>query len=196
MAPGITRTQRVLIRGSLRCLVFFGGLVLVLSIAEWPAGNSLNWTASVVERPTLTTSGDARVYQTAVQVDLLDPSNSLWVSTRIPTVVVCVAMMLTGILLVRLFHETAAGRPFFDGSVRRLRAVSAVVAVAAIVEPITRAWADNRVLDAVTTHPALEPTGPHWRTMATWLVVALVMLVVTEAFRIGTRLRDDADGLV
>ncbi len=193
MPVGITRTQRVLLRGSLRCLIFFGALILLLRLGN-SFGGVLSWTARVDQTRVPARTDDVFVYQDAVQVDMTDPSTPLWISTLVPTVILCTAMILVGFLLLRIFHETDAGRPFFDASARRLRAVSLVVGVAAILIPLTRAWADDMVLEAAI--PRLEPTGPNVVQMATWLVVALVVRVIAEAFRIGTRLRDDTEGLV
>jgi hypothetical protein len=198
VAVGITRTQRVLLRGSLRCMVLFGPLVLVLQVAQFLESSPVSWTARVEGWSTrgqhLGTDDSIHVHQSALRIDLAHASTSVALSTLIPGVILALAVSLVGFLLLRIFHETDAGRPFFDTSASRLRAVSAVVAVAAILVPVTHAEADRRVLAAAL--PRLESAGLNWVQLATWLVVALVIRVVAEAFRIGTQLRDDTMGLV
>lgn len=198
MAIGITRTQRVLLRGSLRCMTVFGPLVLVVQIASFLDSHDVSWTARVDESSTrgqhFGPGNHIHVYQSALRIDLQDASTAVALSTLLPTVILALAVSLVGFLLLRIFHETDAGRPFFDTSASRLRAVSLVVGVAAILVPITDAEADRRVLSAAL--PNVESAGVNWVQLATWLVVALVVRVIAEAFRVGTQLRDDTEGLV
>ncbi len=195
MAMGITRTQRILLRGSLRCMAVFGPLVAAFQIANAVGGEVLSRTIGVSGgRPVPGTRRGAYVYQSAVRVDLLNANASVWLQCLLPTVLLALAVTVTGFLLLRILYETDAGQPFFDSSARRLRTISAVIAVAAIAVPIASAIADDAVL--ATARPRLQSDGPDFSVIATWLVVALVVRVVAEAFRIGTQLRDETEGLV
>jgi hypothetical protein len=195
MAVGITRTQRVLLRGALRCMVTFGLLVVSLQIANAVGNGVLSRSIDVADgdRVGLRQRG-VHVYESAVRVDLERASTQLWVESLLPTVLLALAVAVIGFMLLRVFHETDAGQPFFDSSARRLRVVSAVIAVAAIVVPLSSAVADDEVL--AVAQPRLETNGPDFAAVALWLVIALVVRVIAEAFRIGTQLRDDTEGLV
>jgi hypothetical protein len=195
MAVGITRTQRVLLRGALRCMVIFGLLVVFLQIANAVGDGVLSRSIDVADgdRAGLPQRG-VYVYESAVRVDLERASTQLWVESLLPTVLLALAVAVIGFMLLRVFHETDAGQPFFDSSARRLRVVSAVIAVAAIVVPLSSAFADDEVL--AVAQPRLETNGPDFAAVALWLVIALVVRVIAEAFRIGTQLRDATEGLV
>lgn len=196
MAIGLTRTQRVLLRGSLRCMVMFGLLVVAFQLATFIGGRDVSRTTRVDggQGRHLGTDHSIHVYESALRIDLEHASTSLALVTILPTVILALAVALVGFLLLRVFHETDAGRPFFDSSATRLRAISWVVAVTAILVPIASAQADREVLAAAL--PKVDAAGVNGLQMVTWLVVALVVRVIAEAFRIGTRLRDDTEGLV
>ncbi|MCW2773684.1 MAG: hypothetical protein JWN91_2010 [Nocardioides sp.] len=195
MAVGITRTQRVLLRGALRCMVIFGLLVVFLQVANAVGDGVLSRSIDVADgdRVGLRQRG-VHVYESAIRVDLERASTQLWLESLLPTVLLALAVAVIGFMLLRVFHETDAGQPFFDSSARRLRVVSAVIAVAAIVVPLSSAFADEAVL--AVAQPRLETNGPDFAAVALWLVIALVVRVIAEAFRIGTQLRDDTEGLV
>ena len=198
MSSGITRAQRILLRGSLRCMVVFAPLYLALRVQSCLTGDVLGRTVAVDD---LTARGrlpgaDQRVhvYESAVRIDLEHADPSLWVSVLVPTSILAVAIALVGFLMLRIFHETDAGRPFFDTSARRLRTVSVVIAVAAVLVPITSRSADTSVLEAAL--PRLDPAPFDVAPMMVWLMVALVVRIMAEAFRLGAQLRDDTEGLV
>jgi hypothetical protein len=195
MAVGITRTQRVLLRGSLRCMVTFGLLVVFLQVANAVGDGVLSRTVGVADGDRVgARERGVHVYDSALRVDLEHASTRLWAESLLPTVLLALAVAVIAFLLLRVFHETDAGQPFFTSSARRLRMVSAVIAVAAIVVPLSSAIADDQVL--ALAQPRLETDGPDFAAIALWLVIALVVRVIAEAFRIGTQLRDDTEGLV
>jgi hypothetical protein len=125
-------------------------------------------------------------------------STGLWLLSLLPALVLALAVSGVALLLLRLMHETYAGRPFSEHGVRRLRLVAAVVGAAAIVVPL---------LDSVSAHAIVARVLPDrvpgivdgWDILGAtipWLVVALLVLAVAEAFDIGVGLADDVAGLV
>ncbi|MDX6373591.1 MAG: hypothetical protein QOD98_2579 [Nocardioidaceae bacterium] len=125
-------------------------------------------------------------------------STGLWLLSLLPALVLALAVSSVALLLLRLMHETYAGRPFSDHGVRRLRLVAAVVGAAAVVLPL---------LDSVSSHAIVARVLPDrapgivdgWDILGAtipWLVVALLVLAVAEAFDIGVGLADDVAGLV
>lgn len=201
MADGISRTQLVLLRGSLRCMVVFGFAYAVLSCVEIFGNGTLRWEAHLSE----STSFDAGLALTegvdAVwegQILLFVGDTPLWLDTlaATPSTIAGLAVALVGLLLLRIMHETHAGQPFFDTSHRRLRLVSRVIAIAAVLTSLTHSTANQEVVDAALSSGSGAPADLRIWTTLTWLLVALVVRVIAEAFRIGTELRRDTDGLV
>ena len=195
---GISRTQVFFLRGSLRSMVTFGWLWFLVPLLTWRNGDALSWDGetdhSRVAPGLRTVRGAAAYWEGQVHVEIYHPSAGLRLLSWLPEAIVAVAVIVTGFLLLRLLYETQAGRPFFASSASRLRAISLVVGVAAVAVPISWSVANRAILEAA----ARGQTGGHvhFAQMATWLVVALVVRVVAEAFRIGTRLQEDVEGLV
>lgn len=198
-ASGLSKTQLFLLRGSLRSMVVFGGLWFLVPLLSWRNGDGVDWTGeSDVSKvaPGLHLARGAHAYwEGAVHVTIADPSTGLRLIAWLPSAIVAVAVIVTGFLLLRIMYETQEGRPFFESSARRLRLVSLTIGVAAVAAPLAWNAANRHVLEAATTRPQVE-SHVHVAAMATWLVVALVVRVVAEAFRIGTRLQEDVEGLV
>jgi hypothetical protein len=200
MATGISRTQLVLLRGSLRLLVLCGPLYVVVAVLNaWDSG-SLTWDAELNRSRQLgglvPLAPDASaIWEGQVQLVLDDPSAWLWLLALAPTVIVALSLSVVGFQLLGILHETYAGQPFLDSSARRLRMVSRVIAVAAVTAPIL--WSVANVEIAEEAVPSLDVPGHvDLSQMMTWLLVALVVRVIAEAFRIGTELRRDTEGLV
>ena len=125
-------------------------------------------------------------------------SVGMWVLSLLPGLVLALAVSTVALLLLRLMHETYAGRPFSDHGVRRLRLVAAVVGIAAVTVPLLNAVSFHATVARVL--PARELSFfEGWDVFGAtipWLVVALLVLAVAEAFSIGAGLADDVDGLV
>jgi len=195
---GISRTHMFLLRGSLRCMVAFGWLWFLVPLLTWRNGDAVSWDGqtdhSQVAPGLHTVRGAAAYWEGQVHVEVNQPSVGLRLLSWLPEALMAVAVIVTGFLLLRLLYETQAGRPFFASSASRLRAISLVIGVAAVAVPITWSTANRAILETAL-RGQVEP-HVHVAQMATWLLVALVVRVVAEAFRIGTRLQDDVEGLV
>ena len=82
---------------------------------------------------------------------------------------------------------------------RRLRLVAAVVGSAAVIVPLLNAVVLPRDRGARAARPGRRASSSGWDVFGAtipWLVVALLVLAVAEAFDIGAGLADDVDGLV
>ena len=110
--------------------------------------------------------------------------------------IIGLSVSVVGFLLLGILHETYAGQPFFDSSARRLRLVSRVIAVAAVTAPIAVVDRERRGRRGRRCRRSTCPGDVDLSQMLTWLLVALVVRVIAEAFRIGTELRRDTEGLV
>ena len=125
-------------------------------------------------------------------------SLGLWLVTLLPTFLLLVAVSAVALMLLRTLRETYAGQPFSARAVRRLRLVAAVIAAAAVVVPLLQSVSIHAITHRVVPEQA---TGlwSRWDVLGEtvpWLVGALLVLCVSEAFGVGTRLTHDVDGLV
>ncbi len=122
----------------------------------------------------------------------------LWTVSLLPGLLLALAISTVALLLLRMLSETYAGRPFSESGARRLRRVAAVVAGAAFLVPMLQAVSAHAITTQVL--PAEAPwLLERWEVLSgtlPWLVVALLVLAVAEAFGIGAHLADDVDGLV
>jgi hypothetical protein len=199
MAQGISKTQLVLLRGSLRSLVLFGPLYVLVRVLTMRDNGSLTWWTWLGGSRydgRLPIAEGAHVEDAGiVPIRLEDPGTEVWIATLAPTVIIGLAVSVVGFVLLGILHETYAGQPFFDSSSRRLRLVSRVIAVVAVTVPVARSIANVEVADQAV--PSLDVPGDiDVSTMLLWLLVALVVRVIAEAFRIGTELRRETEGLV
>jgi hypothetical protein len=199
MAKGISKTQLVVLRGSLRSLVLFGPLYVLVRVLTMRDNGSLTWWTwlggSRYDGRLPVADGAHVVDAGIVPIRLEDPGTDVWMATLAPTVIIGLAVSVVGFQLLGILHETYAGQPFFDSSSRRLRLVSRVIAIVAVTVPVARSIANVEVAEQAV--PSLDVPGDiDVSTMLLWLLVALVVRVIAEAFRIGTELRRDTEGLV
>jgi hypothetical protein len=122
----------------------------------------------------------------------------LWALSLLPALLLSVAISVVAWLLLRTMRETYAGEPFSTTGVRRLRRVASVVGIAAVVVPALQAVAEHSIAAHV-----LPEEGPgligRWDVLGEtipWLVAALLLFAIAEAFSVGQRLADDVEGLV
>ena len=194
-----------LLRGFLRLLVLVTPLFLFFSVltADQRRVTWVDTRTSFVAEPSLSTLGTPRPgtqiegeAQLRYVVD--HASVGLWLVTLLPAFVLAVAVSAVALLLLRTMRETYAGRPFSEHGVRRLRLVAAVVGSAAIVVPLLNSVSAHAIVARVLPEqaPGIYDGWDILGATIPWLVVALIVLAVAEAFDIGAGLADDVDGLV
>lgn len=122
----------------------------------------------------------------------------LWCLSLLPGLLLAVAVSVVAVLLLRTMRETYAGQPFSMTGVRRLRRVAGVVAVAGLLVPCLQAVAEHSIAAHVLPQqaPGLVDRWDITDSTVPWLVAALLLLTIAEAFSIGRRLADDVEGLV
>ncbi|MCI2237780.1 DUF2975 domain-containing protein [Paenibacillus sp. TRM 82003] len=163
--------------------------------------------------PTSSTSGEQvpeHVQLTAI--DLLTPDVaqgypaelSAWDSTRTEQFLSRGHFALAGIglgaaaLLLRpVLTSIAAARPFGAGNARRLAQLALLTVLIAHLAPLLPALAADQVLERLGLDGADSPLSvAAWLHLGAWDLIAVVVLVLAEAFRQGERLHRDLDGLV
>jgi hypothetical protein len=194
-----------LLRGFLRLLVLATPLFVLFAVLG-SDDRRVTWvdtrTAFGAE-PSLSTLGAPRTgtqVQGEAQVRYVvdQASVGLWLINLLPAFVLAVAISAVAFLLLRTMRETYAGRPFSGNGVRRLRLVAAVVGTSAIVVPLLSSVSSHAIVARVLPEQA-PGIYDRWDILGAtipWLVVALIVLAVAEAFDIGAGLADDVDGLV
>lgn len=194
-----------LLRGFLRLLVLVTPLFIL-----FVALDADHRRVSMLDPRTDVASGDLPPYlgaprpgtdadvETRIRFVVEHASVGIWVLSLLAGLVLALAVSTVALLLLRLMDETYAGRPFSEHGVRRLRLVAAVVGVAAVLVPLLNAFTFHTVVARVLPEraPGFFEGWDVFGATIPWLVVALIILAVAEAFDVGAGLAKDVDGLV
>jgi hypothetical protein len=194
-----------LLRGFLRLLVLATPLFVFFTILD-SDNRRVTWVdthTTFSAEPSLSALGTPRSgtqIQGEAQVRYVVDHSSvgLWLVTLLPAFLLVVAVSTVALLLLRTMRETYAGRPFSEHGVRRLRLVAAVVGTSAVMIPLLSSVSSHAIVARVLPDQA-RGIFAGWDIVGDtipWLVVALIVLAMAEAFGVGVRLANDVDGLV
>ena len=127
-------------------------------------------------------------------VDLVDPSAGQRLLDLVPGVLGAVLVVLACGCIVLLLRTVAAGDPFAPVNVVRLRVVAAVLVLGVPVVDVLESVVGTVLLDGLDFGSLALP----FRLDIPWvpMLAGLVVAMLAEAFKTGSRLRDDVDGLV
>lgn len=167
---------------------------LVSPVVAWAEGEAIPLElTSRVSVPELDAAG-LRHGLATYDVLLDDPTPGQRLLALAPGILHLVIVVAVCWLVWGLLRSVGAGDPFQPRNVTRLRLVAALLvlgtAVAFFLEMSTRG-ALTATLGTVDLEPAVF-LGLPWMPMVAGMVVALL----AEAFRTGSRLRDDVEGLI
>lgn len=180
----------------LMVLVALGAAVtwLVRPLVEWAGGDALAVPFfSKVDVPGLAGTGlshrDAH-YDLLVQ----DPTTRQRLLDLLPGLGYLAIVLVAGYLLLRIMGDIGRGDPFQPHNVRRLRGLAALLALG---WPIVF-FAELTCRFTILTELDLGDLGPRavFDLPVVPVVVGTAIALVAEAFKAGSRLRDDVDGLV
>ena len=183
-------------------LVFLLGAVALGSIlygvvepvADWVTGAPLTPLAdTAVTVPPLDVAGIG-YGQASYPVDAVDPSAGQRLLALAPGVLMAVLAVLSCWCVVLLLRTVASGDPFDPVNVTRLRIIAGALVLGVPVASVLQVVSDATVLgslDVAGLDTAFTLEIP-WVPMLAGLVVAML----AEAFKAGSRLRADVDGLV
>ena len=172
-------------------------ILVLLPLLQWLGGSDFHWTLTDVGTPssptglspaddvTLTGGG-------SVDVHIVQAGATVWLVSLLPALLVSVAVVLVCWQLFRLVLQIERRRPFVDASISALRLIAVTVAVASVGYGLARAFADSVMAARAFT----EDVGTSFTLPFIWLLAALLILVVAEAFAQGARLQEDVEGLV
>ena len=173
-------------------LTSFAGVVV--PIQRWGAGDGIPLPflsdVTVPELDAVGTSYGAAAYD----VTLADPTVAQRLLDLAPGLLT-VALLATGsLLIVAVMRTIAAGDPFVARNVRRLRQLAAVLLVGPFFTFFLSMSAHGALLGDVDLGGL--PLSAHLDIPWAWFIAGLVVALLAEAFKTGSRLRDDVDGLV
>jgi hypothetical protein len=167
---------------------------VVEPIADWVSDAPLTpEVTSAVTVPPLDATGVAHGPGTYA-LELADPGAGQRLLELLPGLLAALLVVLACWCVVLLLRTVAAGDPFHPLNVTRLRVVAASLALGWPVVLVLQ-FAVNAVLLGSADLGGLELDS----TIALpWvpLVAGMVVAMLAEAFKAGSRLRDDVDGLV
>lgn len=133
----------------------------------------------------------------SVELTASDSTVSEQLLARGDTAVLGLAIGIGALLLRPVLNSLASGRPFVGGNARRIAGLAVLVAVTAQLSPLLPQVASLLVLDRLNL---TGPSGPFvlglHLSFGPALLVALVLLILAEAFRQGERIHRDVEGLV
>ena len=131
----------------------------------------------------------------AYAVDLVDPSAGQRLLDLVPGVLGAVLVVLACWCIVLLLRTVAAGDPFDPVNVIRLRVVAAALVLGVPVVYVLQVVRRRRWCSRPSTSAAWSRRS---RLDIPWvpMLAGLVVAMLAEAFKAGSRLRDDVDGLV
>jgi hypothetical protein len=109
--------------------------------------------------------------------------------------VVAVCVGLGAVLLRRLLLSIAEGRPFEPGNAARIAGIAGLVVIGSLSSDLLPRLGTNLVLERIGRAGAESPIVASPRFSLVPLLVAPLLLALAEAFRHGTQLAQDVDGL-
>jgi hypothetical protein len=125
-------------------------------------------------------------------VELADPSATERLAAALPSVATAAAVVVIALLLARFAGDLRRGEPFTRRNVWRFRAIAIILVVGSVGVSLAEMFRES----IVSHRLAEDPTVFTMTLPLPWIGAALVVGAVAEAFGVGTRLRDDTEGLV
>jgi hypothetical protein len=119
-----------------------------------------------------------------------------WLAARGGLAVAGACTGLGALLLRRLLLSIGAGRPFQPGNAARVAAVAGLLAAATIAAGVLPYVAARLVLGRLGLGGPGSPVAAHLAVPGAPLLLAVFLMAVAEAFRRGSDLAEDAEGLI
>lgn len=167
---------------------------VVLPLLRWGAGDGIPLPfLSTVTVPELDAAGTS--YGVAsYDVTLADPSPAQRVLDLLPGLLTFGLIAAGCWLIIAVMATIASGDPFVAANVRRLRLLAALL----LIGPMVVLFVDLPVHGALLGSMDLGGLDPAVSLELAWpsFIAGMVVALLAEAFKAGSRLRDDVEGLV
>ena len=170
-----------------------GFLVPLLSVGGLLDVASSRAIAATGQQTTLTESGGLKLATDSTTLTVADPSLGQRVLLELPTVVTAVLVLVGIYWLFQVARTLSAGEPFVPRNPLRLFGIAGLLAVGTMLDGLLTAITTDRLVSGTPLEERV-PFSVHFSL--TPVLVAFLLAALAEAFRIGVRLRDDAEGLV
>lgn len=179
------------------------GLIAFATLAVQVLAPLLGWARGAglpldyvgpVQVPALDTAGVAHGDLGSVGATLGDPSAGQRLLDLAPGLVLTLVVSVACWIVLGVLRDVASGDTFRPRNVTRLRLLAALVAIGLPVAWFARASADLALLSSLDLGDGFSGVvlDLPWAPVVAGMVIALV----AEAFRAGSRLREDVEGLV
>lgn len=171
-----------------------------LPLLGWAKGEPLGWSGQVGHEQDLPASlaaagpGAELTWDGTANLTLAEPDAVDRLVALLPGAAGSLLVAAGALLLLGFVRRVQDGAPFAPGSVRVLRTLAGLVVAGAILVPLLDMVADNRLVGAALTEGAEPPVSATFGFG--WFLLAVLLLVLAEAFDRGVRLADDVEGLV
>lgn len=183
-----------------RVVLLIAALFLVVGcfIQLWPTG-PLHFTSSVAEdgptyaAPDITAGASAR-FSSEIEWTVSDPTLGQRALAGLPAALLLIAGLIAVWCLWRLIDAVMAGEPFTRRSVRHARVLALSVAFAAACWPFLGPLVNFMLITQVQSLPSVLLTVRMQDFLP--IVVAALLVVLTEVYARGLALREDVEGLV
>lgn len=172
-------------------------VAVVWPLIDWWRGVPLSWLVATVDAGPAVAANPGAVahWNDGVQVTLDHASATARITAVLPGLLTTAAVLLVALQLLPLLRAIQTGEPFVAASVRRLRVIALVLAIAPVLTLVATAMAGAVIrAEAIPSASfALEfsPSG-----IIVPLATGLMVAALAEAFSRGAQLRADTDGLV
>ncbi|MBK6873226.1 MAG: DUF2975 domain-containing protein [Kineosporiaceae bacterium] len=167
---------------------------VVQPLAAWARGQELTVPyVSSITVPPLDAVG-TRYGEGRYDLRLDDPTTTQRLIDLAPGLLLLVLILTACWLVFRLMRDIGRGEPFAPRNVARLRLLAAVLALGVPVEFVARGMSTMAML----SNADLGSLNPAGQVELPWLSVlaGMCLALLAEAFKAGSRLRDDVEGLV
>ncbi|MDO5500490.1 MAG: DUF2975 domain-containing protein [Propionibacteriaceae bacterium] len=183
-----------------RVVLVIATLLLVVGSAAklWPSG-PLHFTSSVEEQgpvyaaPGLLPGASAR-FSSEIEWTLADPTLGQRALIGLPTALLLVAGLIAAWCLWRLIGAALTGEPFTRRTLWHARALALSVAFVAAFWPFLGPLVNFMLITQVQSLPSVVFTIRLQDFLP--IVVAALLVVLTEVYARGLALREDVEGLV
>ncbi|MCW2842176.1 MAG: hypothetical protein JWN22_92 [Nocardioides sp.] len=202
------RLHWIVLRGFLLLLAVGGFVGVPLQLVRAWRSETLAWSGDAGVGAALPAGlftpapGAQATYDGHLLVSLQDPGLRLSLLSVLPDALLGAAVAIVASVLLVLVLRLQEGRPFAGNGVVLLRVAAATIAMAGVAVPLARTWANREILDrAGRLGPRLGggPADTHYdfvNVALGWICVALLVLAVARAYREGSRLAEETEGLV
>lgn len=167
---------------------------IVVPIQRWVAGDGIP-VPFMSEVSVAALDGVGTTYGSAeYEVTLADPTTLHRLLDLVPGVLVVLLLAVGSWLIIAVMRTIAAGDPFSDDNVRRLRVLSGML----LVGPAITFFVSTSIHGALLGDVNLGGLPYAMYLDFPWVgfIAGLLLALLAEAFKAGSRLRDDVEGLV